>query len=156
MIKAIAVILFSLAVLCLFFKTKKYPANDTDITCTSKIVEVTEDARQDLLLAFHADIANGTGVIRLQGTIVTGVDVKSVINRQVLFNFTHNKDYYILTSREIHSVRGEHVTEALLGTIEPGFFVREKRVLSYHIKPVEKYGYVFSVAGMPHFICRKT
>lgn len=125
------------------------------ITCISKLVEMSDEGRQDLLMTFHFDREKQTGEVIMEGRIASSDGSISAVNRQVLFRYTRSENYYTLTSGEINSIRGESVSAATLRKRVPDFFVKENRVLSYNISRVKDYGYVFSVASVPRFFCQK-
>lgn len=125
------------------------------ITCISKLVEISDEGRQDLLMTFHFDREKQTGEVIMEGRLASMDGSASAVNRQVLFHYTQSENYYTLTSGKINSIRGESVSAVVLKKRVPDFFVKENSVLSYIITPVKDYGYVFSVANVPRFFCQK-
>lgn len=153
--KKIIIIPAVMLVLVLFFYLSRFNVKENLYVCHSQIVEINADSRIDLLLSVHLNIKNNNGELTLEGTVVPPGKMREMVNRQILFNYTADDNFYTFNSTKIIPNRGEHIPpESLIGLI-PDFFIKEKNSISYLVSSVGGSGYVFSVAGIPRFYCKK-
>lgn len=135
------------------YNTKISHTDEKLVSCTSRLIYVTENSRQNLLLTFLVDRGQNTGVASLEGIHTTDNKIKGAFNRQVSFKYTYSDGNYYLTSQSLRKINTETVSDTLARQVLPEFFSTPGSVINYTVVPQGKNISVFSIGKMPRFVC---
>ncbi|HZZ74601.1 MAG TPA: hypothetical protein VFE04_01665 [Puia sp.] len=135
------------------YSTRLSHTDEKLVSCTSRLIFMTEHSRQNVLLTFLIDRDKNTGVASLEGVHTIDNKVRGTFNRQVNFRYTYNDGNYYLTSVSLRKINTETVSDALARQALPEFFSTPGSAINYTVIPQDRNISVFSIGKMPRFMC---
>jgi hypothetical protein len=122
--------------------------------CTAPVVVFYNNTQANLTLDFMYSLNKHTGVVSVSGTYYVDNKKRGVIRRDVSYMWNENKDSTHFISTGINKVtRDETLSDAVLETILPDFYVYPGKSISYTVLAQGHRGFMFTIGKHPMFLC---
>ncbi|EBN9197253.1 hypothetical protein D2F32_07090 [Salmonella enterica] len=122
--------------------------------CTAPVIVFYNNTQANLTLDFMYSLKKRTGVVSISGTYYVDNKMSGVIRRDVSYVWSENKDSTHFISTDINKVtRDETLSDAVIETVLPDFYVYPGKSISYTILTQGHRGFMFTIGKRPIFFC---
>ncbi|AET56045.1 hypothetical protein O6448_17160 [Salmonella enterica subsp. enterica] len=122
--------------------------------CTVPVIVFYNNTQANLTLDFMYSLKKRTGVVSISGTYYVDNKMSGVIRRNVSYVWSENKDSTHFISTDINKVtRDETLSDAVIETVLPDFYVYPGKSISYTILTQGHRGFMFTIGKRPIFFC---
>ncbi|VFS56716.1 hypothetical protein [Leminorella grimontii] len=143
------IIIQLLITVSLFFTVSSYGAES--ISCLSRHTLVHGNFKISAYyrFIFHDD---NEGVLTINGESSDN-GAKSVISRQISFDYIAHNNEYRLTNRRVYRLPLDNASDEVLINHFPRFFLKQNESLNFNIKKNSSDSYIISFVATPLFYC---
>lgn len=122
--------------------------------CTAPVVVFYQNTHTNLTLDFMYSMEKNTGVVSVNGTYYVDNKIAGVIRRDISYAWSEHKDSTHFVSTKINKVtRDETLTDTVIATILPDFYVYPGKEINYTILTQGHHGFIFTIGKRPIFLC---
>lgn len=124
--------------------------------CTASVVVFNNDVRANINLAFMYNEKKQNGVISVSGSYMQNNQPKGTLRRDISYTWTENKNTYnFLSTRITKFANIETVSDEIIATVLPDFYVYPDKRINYSIQTQGDGGFLFLIGKRPLFYCAR-